>query len=134
MAVTANQVLTRRGADLTSAKAAAVNLYAGTFAFYDASTGYVTNDTNSGANAFAGIVYQQCDNSGGSAGDLSVELITEGQVPVTGSGFSQATVGDAIYASDNYTATASSSSTSLIGRCTDFVSSTQVYVSIQTNV
>ena len=134
MAVTANQVLTRRGADLTSAKAAAVNLYAGTFAFYDASTGYVTNDDNSGANAFAGIVYQQCDNSGGSAGDLSVELITEGQVLVTGSGFSQATVGDAIYASDNYTATASSSSTSLIGRCTDFVSSTQVYVSIQTSV
>lgn len=134
MAVTANQVLTRRGADLTSAKAAAVNLYAGTFAFYDASTGYVTNDDNGGANAFAGIVYQQCDNSGGSAGDLSVELITEGQVLVTGSGFSQATVGDAIYASDNYTATASSSSTSLIGRCTDFVSSTQVYVSIQTNV
>ena len=134
MAVTANQVLTRRGADLTSAKAAAVNLYAGTFAFYDASTGYVTNDDNSGANAFAGIVYQQCDNSGGSAGDLSVELITEGQVLVTGSGFSQATVGDAIYASDNYTATASSSSTSLLGRCTDFVSSTQVYVSIQTNV
>lgn len=134
MAVTANQVLTRRGADLTSGKAAAVNLYAGTFAFYDASTGYVTNDDNSGANAFAGIVYQQCDNSGGSAGDLSVELITEGQVLVTGSGFSQATVGDAIYASDNYTATASSSSTSLIGRCTDFVSSTQVYVSIQTSV
>jgi len=134
MAVTANQVLTRRGADLTSGKAAAVNLYAGTFAFYDASTGYVTNDDNSGANAFAGIVYQQCDNSGGSAGDLSVELITEGQVLVTGSGFSQSTVGDAIYASDNYTATASGTSTSLIGRCTDFVSSTQVYVSIQTSV
>ena len=134
MAVTANQVLTRRGADLTSGKAAAVNLYAGTFAFYDASTGYVTNDDNGGANAFAGIVYQQCDNSGGSAGDLSVELITEGQVLVTGSGFSQATVGDAIYASDNYTATACGTSASLIGRCTDFVSSTQVYVSIQTSV
>jgi len=137
MAVTANQVLIRRASastQITSGKAAAVNLYAGTFAFYDASTGYITNDDNSGANAFAGVVYQQCDNSGGSAGDLSAELITQGQVLVTGSGFSQATVGDAIYASDNYTATTSSTSTSLIGRCTDFVSSTQVYVNIQTDV
>ena len=136
MAVTANQILERRGASptLVAGTAAAVALYQGTMAFYDASTGYVTSDDNSGANPFAGIVYQECDNSAGSAGDLNVELITDGVVLLTGSGFNQATVGDAIYASDNYTATASSSSTSLVGRATEYVSATQVWVAIQTDV
>ena len=131
MAVTANQVVYFQGAGkLIRCKAAAVNLYQNTIAFWDASTGYITNDDNGGANAFAGIVYQQCDNSGGSAGDKEVELWTEGVFRLTGSSFTQATAGDLIYASDNFTITASSTSTSRIGRAVNFVSSTQMDVAI----
>lgn len=131
MAVTANQVVYNQGAGgRTQGKAAAVNLYQNTLAFYDASTGYVTNDDNAGANAFAGIVYEQVDNSGGSAGDKVVELWTEGVFRLTGTSFTQATAGDLIYASDNFTITASSSSTSRIGRAVNYVSSTQVDVMI----
>lgn len=131
MAVTANQVvLMQSPSKLIRCKAAAVNLYQNTIAFWDASTGFITNDDNGGANAFAGIVYQQCDNSGGSAGDKEVELWTEGVFRLTGTSFTQATAGDLIYASDNFTITASSSSTSRIGRAVNFVSATQVDVAI----
>lgn len=131
MAVTANQVVLMQDAgDIVQAKAAAVNLYQNTIAFYDATTGYVTNDDNAGANAFAGIVYQQCDNSGGSAGDKVVELWTEGVFRLTGSSFTQGTAGDLIYATDNFTTTATSTNASRIGRAVNYVSATQMDVMI----
>ena len=130
-AVTANQITLMQAAGrLTRSKAAAVNLYAGTLAFFDASTGYITNDDNAGANAFAGVVYQQCDNSGGSAGDLEVELFTDGIFRLTGSSFTQATNGDLVYAIDNYTIQASSTSASKVGRVVNYVSATVVDVLI----
>jgi hypothetical protein len=131
MAVTANQVVLMQDAEnIIQCKAAAVNLYQNTIAFWDASTGFITNDDNAGANAFAGIVYQQCDNSGGSAGDKVVELYTEGVFRLTGSSFTQATAGDLIYATDNFTTTATSTSASRIGRAVNYVSATQVDVMI----
>lgn len=131
MAVTANQVVLMQDAgDIVAAKAAAVNLYQNTIAFYDATTGFVTNDDNAGANAFAGIVYQQCDNSGGSAGDKVVELWTEGVFRLTGSSFTQGTAGDLIYATDNFVITATSTNASRIGRAVNYVSATQMDVMI----
>ena len=131
MAVTANQVVLMQDAgDIVQAKAAAVNLYQNTIAFWDASTGFVTNDDNAGANPFAGIVYQQCDNSGGSAGDKTVELWTEGVFRLTGSSFTQGTAGDLIYATDNFVITATSTNASRIGRAVNYVSATQMDVMI----
>lgn len=131
MAVTANQVVLMQDAgDIVQAKAAAVNLYQNTIAFYDATTGFVTNDDNAGANPFAGIVYQQCDNSGGSAGDKTVELWTDGVFRLTGSSFTQGTAGDLIYATDNFTTTATSTNASRIGRAVNYVSATQMDVMI----
>lgn len=131
MAVSANQVVTMsdNGA-LIQGKASNVNLYQNTLAFWDASTGYVTNDDNAGANAFAGIVYQQCDNSGGSAGDKPVDLYSKGVFRLTGSSFTQATAGDLIYATDNFVITATSTNASRIGRAVNYVSATQVDVMI----
>ncbi len=131
MAVSANQVVLMQYAEnIIQCKAAAVNLYQNTIAFWDASTGFITNDDNAGANAFAGIVYQQCDNSGGSAGDKVVELYTEGVFRLTGSSFAQATAGDLIYATDNFVITATSTSASRIGRAVNYVSATQMDVMI----
>jgi len=131
MAVSANQVVLMQDAgDIVQCKAAAVNLYQNTIAFWDASTGFVTTDDNAGANAFAGIVYQQCDNSGGSAGDKVVELWTEGVFRLTGSSFTQGTAGDLIYATDNFTTTATSTNASRIGRAVNYVSATQMDVMI----
>lgn len=130
-AVTANQITKMADAGgLRSGKAAAENLYAGTICFFNASTGFITGDDNGGANAFAGIVRQQCDNSGGSAGDLTVEFYTSGVAYLTGSSFTQATNGDLVYAIDNYTIQASGTSASKVGRVVDFVSATVVGVEL----
>ena len=129
-AVTANQITPMQDGDITRSKAAAERLYAGTMGFYDASTGYVTADDNGGANQFAGIVRQECDNSGGSAGDKEVELYAEGVFRLKGSSFTQATNGDLVYAIDNYTLQTSSTSASKVGRVVNYVNSTTVDVLI----
>ena len=51
MAVTANQLITREDGNIGGGPVlAAKTLYGGTLAFVDATTGYLTNITNSGAN------------------------------------------------------------------------------------
>lgn len=133
MAVTANQLLTRAdGCKVGFPVAASTHLYQGTFAFVNAS-GYLDDDTASGVNVFAGINIDEKDNSSGSNGDLSGDVWTDGNHVVTGSGFTQATVGQRIYATDNYTATATASTAGAIyiGRCTEYISSTQISIEIE---
>ena len=129
MAVTANQLIKmQEGRKLSHPVAASTALYQGTLCFV--ASGYADDDTNSGANKFAGIVIDEQDNSSGSAGNLNVETWAEGVFTLTGSGFSQGTVGSDIYATDNYTVTTSSSSAAYIGRCVGYVSSTEILVKI----
>ena len=133
-AVTANQITKSKdaGCKIAAKAAASQNLYAGTLAF--SASGYASGDDNGGSNQFIGVVREQVDNSSGSAGDLNAELYTEGIFYLTGSGFSQATVGVAIYAIDNYTAQTSSTSASKIGTCVEYVSSTEIGVKIDVTV
>ena len=133
MAVTANKVISQSVACQKAYPAAAANLYQGTLAFINAA-GYADDDTGSGANRFGGIVKDQRDNSGGSAGDLTVELLTEGEFLLVGTGFAQSSVGNDAFATDNYAITAGQSAASQvrIGRITEYVSSTKVKVKIDT--
>jgi len=131
MAVTANQLTKRQEGCRVSYPAAAANLYEGSLAFIN-SAGYLDDDTATGANAFAGIVVAQCDNSGGSAGDLNAEVYAEGVFELTGTGFAQTSVGRAAFATDNYTITAAPSASGVyVGRIVGYVSSTKVLVSIE---
>lgn len=131
MAVTANQLIAMQDGDLSSYPVAAtIHHYQGTLAFVTAA-GYSSDVVASGANVFAGIVITEADNSSGSSGDINVELYSEGDFELTGSGFSQATVGEDIYASDNYTVTTSNSSTSFVGECVAYVSSTRIMVRVK---
>ena len=130
MAVTANQLITKAEEGRVGMPvAASTTLYQGTLAFIN-SSGYADDDIAAGANAFAGVVVEQADNSSGSNGDINVELWTRGVFTLTGSGFTQATVGVLIYASDNYTVTATATSNTLIGRCVEFISSTKIKVEL----
>ena len=134
MAVTAEQLMKIQGPRHTGygPVAASTILYGGTMVFVDASTGYLTGDDDGGSNAFAGIAKRTYDNSSGSAGDVDAELWTECDIELTGSSFTQATNGVDIYATDNYTVTASSTSSTYIGRCVAFVSSTKIIVRLET--
>ena len=132
MAVTANQLIAARnpGGLISAPVAASTRLYQGTMSFAVAASGYADDDTATGANAFLGIVKDDTDNSSGSAGDKTAELYTDGIFELAGSGFTQALVGDKIYASDNFTVTATSTNNTMIGRCVEFVSATKLRVQI----
>lgn len=133
MAVTANQINRMRnpGKKQSFPALTAKTFYQGTLAFIDAATGYLTNDDNGGANAFAGIVCAYVDNSGGASGAVTVECYTEGDFELTGSGFTQAIVGQNAYATDNYVVTATFTSASRIGKFIEYVSSTKAFVRIE---
>lgn len=135
MAVTANQLIARQdGEKISVPVAASTTLYQGTLSFVD-SSGYAEETTGSGANKFAGIVIEQVDNSSGSNGDKEVELWVCGDYELSGSGFTQADVGQNIYATDNYTVTTTAAGGVLIGSVARYVSSTKVVVRLseQTN-
>lgn len=136
MSVTANQLIQAQnaGALVGIPVAASTHIYQGTIVFHErtsgAGEGYATDDDDGGANDFAGIAREEQDNSSGSAGDKTVEVYQEGAFVLQGTGFSQANVGDTVYASDNFTVTTSSSSTSKIGKIVEYISSTKVRVLI----
>lgn len=129
MAVSANQLIKRQEGCKFKGLAAVAVLYQGTLAFVNAS-GYIDDDTASGVNTFAGIVIENVDNSGGSAGDETVELWRRGIFELPGSGFTQADVGKAIYASDNYTLTLTATGNVYVGRVHEYVSATKLLVAI----
>lgn len=132
MAVTENQPITRQDGDKASYPVlASTQIYQGTMVFLVAASGYADDDDAAGANAFGGIAIGEADNSSGANGDVDVECWAEGTFVLTGSGFTQAAVGDLIYASDNYTITLTSSSNRLVGRCVEFISATELAVKIQ---
>lgn len=80
---------------------------------------------------FAGVAFEKVDNSAGAAGDLKCRVIKEGRFLLTSSGFSQADVGSAVYASDDQTfSTTQAVNEQLIGYIDEFVSATQVWVRI----
>ncbi len=134
MAVTANQIVKKQDGSIRSYPvAASTKIYQGTLVFLTAS-GYADDDTATGVNGFLGIAKEYVDNSSGSAGDLSVEVYTEGDFELVGGGtYTQANVGDIVYAEDNYTIGVAISSASVpIGKVSRFVSGTKLIVEIET--
>lgn len=135
-AVTKNKLIVgkRFEGSRVSYPVAAERIYAGTMSYIDASTGYLTGDDDGGSNRFAGMVVDEVDNSAGSAGDLNAEVYSRGEYELVGSGFSQANVGDKVYAIDNYTIQASATSATLVGVCTEYISSTKLTVDVEAGV
>ena len=130
MAVTENQLITARNPSnlVPIPVEASTQIYEGTIVYYDAATGYAVDDDNAGANAVAGIAKAESDNSGGSAGDTTVEVYQEGEFELEGTGFTQANVGDIMDGTDNYTIATTGGSA--VGRATEFISSTRLMVKL----
>ncbi len=131
-AVIANQLTVRADGDKVGRPVAASTLiYQSTLTFVTA-TGYLDDDTGSGANEFGGVSIANTDNSGGSDGDVNCECWTTGDFDLTGSGFTQADVGKDIYAIDNYTIVTDPSTANAvhIGKCTEYQSTSVLTVRI----
>lgn len=132
--VTADQIITRRDPDRGAGPVAASTLiYQGTLCFIDAN-GYVNDDTASGANKFAGVAILRYDNSAGAAAAIQAEYWKRGAFLLEGSGFAQTSVGKPVFATNNYTVTTTPTDGAIyIGRCATYVSSTKIYVEIDTS-
>lgn len=132
MAVTANQLITQQdGCKRSYPVAASTHIYQGTLVFLTAA-GYADDDTATGVNGFVGVAIAEADNSSGSAGDINVEVLAEGDFNLVGSGFAQADVGSIVYAEDNYTIGVAIDSASVpIGKVVGYVSSTVLTVEIE---
>lgn len=130
MAVTANQLTKRQeGCRKSYPVAASTVIYEGTLNFITV-TGYLDDDTASGANRFAGIALAYIASQT-SDGDAKGEVYTEGVFELVGTGFTQASVGLDVYATDNYTVTCAPSASGVrIGRCEGYISSTKILVDI----
>ena len=133
MAVSANQVTTHKLSDQTQRYpvAGSVTIYDGTLVFGTAA-GYASDVIATGANVLLGVACEYADNTSGSAGYKTVLVRTNGRFLLTGSSLAQANVNDLFYASDNYTVTGTSTDNTKVGRCKEFVSSTKVWIEIDT--
>lgn len=106
---------------------ASTTIYGGTLVILD--DGYA-QDVIAGQTGFAGIAVETVDNSAGANGDLNVEVYDDGKFLLTGSGLTQAMVGEPCYCTDNYTITnaAGAGANPLIGTFVELVSSTKAWV------
>lgn len=130
MAVTANQPTERKkGRRVSYPVAASTTIYEGTLAFVNV-TGYLDDDTATGANRFAGIAVAYVASTT-SDGDSQGEVYAEGVFELVGTGFTQASVGQDVFATDNYAVTtAPSASGVFVGKCVEYVSSTKIMVNL----
>ena len=109
-------------------KAANDHIYKGALLSFEAG-GYIAPLT--AAEVFAGIVYEECDNSGGADGDKSVRVFTTGDYKHVLSGSTIANCGDAVYASDDGTLTFTSTANTFVGYCVDVPTAGTIIVRIQ---
>lgn len=130
MAVTANQLTKRQGdCRVSYPVAASTTIYEGTLAFTNV-TGYLDDDTATGVNRFAGIAVAYVASTT-SDGDSQGEVYADGVFELVGTGFTQASVGQDVFATDNYTVTTAPSASGVyIGECVGYVSSTRILVNL----
>jgi len=133
MAVTENKLIQRRdGCRRSLAVAASTRIYQGTGVFVN-SGGYADDDTATGANVFAGIAVGEANNASGSNADINVEVYTEGDFLLTGSGFTIADIGKDAFLNDNYALVVADAAGSVrIGKVVGYASATQLWVAIET--
>jgi len=105
---------------------AAVKIYKGAALMIN-TAGYVTNAAATNALKAAGFAVETIDNSGGSAGDLSIVSNIEDVIELDGlTGLTQADLGKTVYASDNATFTLTASNNIPMGTIVKFLSATKV--------
>lgn len=87
----------------------------------DDGSGYARNLV--AGDPFRGFAYRQADNTNGAAGDINVNIVTEGYIKLAVGSLAITDVGKPVYASDSDTFTLTATSNSYIGRVHRFVSS-----------
>jgi hypothetical protein len=132
MAVTANQVVAKRGhTERRSVPVAASTiLYEGTMCFEDAGGDFTGTVLENGT--FGGIVIDNVDNSAGADADKKADVWVTGEFLLTLSAATAvaADIGKPVYGVDNFQITETATDLVPVGIITEVVSTTQVWVEI----
>ena len=111
--------------------AASVVIFKGAIVMGNAS-GFLAPAAALAGATMAGMAYEKADNSSGAAGDINCKLLREGLFELAGSGFTQADVGQVVYASDDQTvSTVQGANEIAVGKIAQVVSATLVFVDIE---
>jgi hypothetical protein len=104
----------RKDGEIIAYPMAAVKIPKGALVNIDA-TGFATNATDASGETFAGVAYETVDNSGGSAGDLSIRVETTGTFAFVdgGGNGAQTDIGIEFKIVDNQTVTDASTSNNI---------------------
>lgn len=133
MALTAAAQVDRKDVNILQHPMAAVKIYDGALVKQNAA-GFLDNCAAEKGAVFAGVSIQTLDNSAGAAGDKKLRLYKNGIVLLTGTGFAQTDVGQAVYATDENTITKTNAADKqLVGVIDEYFSSTQVWVRLITS-
>ncbi|MCZ6655567.1 MAG: hypothetical protein O7D91_21370 [Planctomycetota bacterium] len=126
MAATEN-VITQRQEDMRIGVpvSGGIKIFGGSMVFIGAD-GFATNVETAGTTPFAGIADNEVDNIAGADGDKFIDVVDGIWSHLDGSSFTQADVGVDLFATDDNTLTATSTSNTFVGRVVEFRSATRV--------
>jgi len=124
VATTQNQLINRGDRDRAAVPVLAGAVIPTGTLFFVTAAGFATNAAT--GNVLGGLAVRGGDNASGASGDVTVEGWRAGQFVLPGTGFSQASVGDKVFAVDNYALTTTAGSNIYAGKVTEFVSATEV--------
>lgn len=131
-ALAANKEVVEQDGNILSMPVVATDIiYKGALVKVNAA-GYLAPCAPEAGSTFAGVAYEQKDNSAGAAGALECRAMQVGCHVMDGSGFTQADVGSMVYAlEDNLiTLTEGADKKQIVGKIVKFLSATQVLVKI----
>lgn len=135
MAVTANQIIKRRGRDGKIRKvpvAADAVLYEATLCYEDAggdAAAAIVDETTS----FLGVVRKFVDNTGGADGDKFAEVWTDGDFELTldTTSLVKADLGKTVFGVDNFTVTETATDAPAVGIITEYLTTSTAMVAIK---
>lgn len=129
MALTADTNLVKQDGELLSLPMAAEKIYQGALVKINAA-GYAAKSAAEAGSTFAGIAYEQKDNSAGAAGDKVIRVENTGAFILPIASATQADVGSKVYAAadDVVTLTEGADKKPIVGVIVKVVSATKVLV------
>jgi hypothetical protein len=132
MALSANQEVIEQDGQILSFPVAVAHIYKGAMVKINAA-GYLAPAAPEAGSQFAGVAYEEKDNSGGSAGDLECRVVQHGCHVLIGSGLAQTDVGLQVYATDDgvITTTEGTTSKQKVGHIVKVLSATEALVKIE---
>jgi len=130
-ALTASRNTPQMGSDgtfkLSIPLKANAKVFKGGMVAIDNTTGYGVQPSVATTLISAGVALADADNTGGSNGALSVDVICEAAFLYDCSGQAQTALGRLLYFVDDHTLTVTNTGASIAGVCVGFVSATQLW-------